>query len=130
MAHAPECSGRVYGCLKCGRTNLTIDETFDHVCVPNPDHNVQTDSTFRVQHELTVTFPILDRHGDLLCPVCRHGDLSLCADDGEADLADWWECQTYNGGCGASGALVQVKDNDKTQNGLSVDYMAFQPKEA
>jgi hypothetical protein len=35
MSHAPECSGRIYGCLTCGRRDLTIGETFDHHCVPS-----------------------------------------------------------------------------------------------
>ncbi len=34
MAHAPECHGKIYGCQKCGRAGLTIDQTFDHECLP------------------------------------------------------------------------------------------------
>lgn len=36
MAHAPECSGRVYGCPKCGKRGMTIGETFDHKCPKKP----------------------------------------------------------------------------------------------
>ncbi len=31
-AHAPDCSGSVYSCPKCGGQNLTIEEMFDHNC--------------------------------------------------------------------------------------------------
>ena len=34
MAHAPECSGEVYGCVRCGREGLTIEQSFDHECTP------------------------------------------------------------------------------------------------
>ena len=30
MAHAPECSGSVYGCSECGRDGMTISESFTH----------------------------------------------------------------------------------------------------
>jgi len=122
MAHAPECSGSVYGCLKCGKSEMTIDESFEHsaTCKGDPDYNANTSASFRVQHGLKVTFPVTNRHGDLLCPACGHDDLSQWADDGEADLADWWECQHYGGGCGATGALVQAKKIGLTQNGLKV----------
>lgn len=33
MAHAPSCSGRVYGCLYCDKSEMTIDESFDHQLV-------------------------------------------------------------------------------------------------
>lgn len=125
MNHAPECAGKVYGCLKCGRKEMTINESFEHhkICKGNPDYNVETDSPFRMQHGLKVELPVVNRHGDLICPCCGNDDLSLWADDGEADLADWWECPTWDGrGCGASGALVKTKKIMETQNGLEVTY--------
>jgi hypothetical protein len=73
---------------------------------------------YRVKHGQNVTYPDVTERGDLRCPVCGHDDLSLWAEDGEADLADWWDCQKYGGGCGADGALVQADDPTKTQNGM------------
>lgn len=49
----------------------------------------------------------------LRCPACGNDDLGQWANDGEADLADWWDCR-----CGAHGALVQVARPDRTLNGL------------
>lgn len=53
MAHAPECDGPIYGCVKCGRRGLTIKQTFTHVCSEDnididiehqgDDHYVQAD---------------------------------------------------------------------------------------
>jgi hypothetical protein len=78
---------------------------------------------FLVQVEATgeVFPPAVDDRGDLHCPVCDQVlTMSQWADDGEADLADWWDCQTYGGGCGAKGALVVASDPTLTQNGLPV----------
>lgn len=124
MSHAPECAGKVYGCFKCGRQGMTINESHDHneTCKGDPDYNCQVDADFRMQHGSKVDFPVLNRHGDLRCPACRHDDIAVWADDGEADLGDWWDCQTSMGGCGAEGALVRAKDIFKTQNGLAVEY--------
>lgn len=47
--------------------------------------------------------------GDELCPKCGHDDVATWADDGESDEADWWGCETFSGGCGATGAVVEVK---------------------
>ena len=57
---------------------------------------------------------------DSLCPACGHWDVSGWADDGEADLADYWECQSHTGGCGRTGEIVFVADPTKTQNGLPI----------
>ena len=46
------------------------------------------------------------------CPSCGATDVGAWADDGEADLADWWEC----GRCGADGAVI--RPDGLTQNGL------------
>lgn len=123
MSHAPECAGKVYGCPKCGQDGMTIAESHEHAetCKGDPDYNWQPDATFRMRHGLKVTIPVLNRHGDLKCPACGHDDISLWADDGEADLADWWDCQTSMGGCGAEGALVQAKAINLTQNGCTVE---------
>jgi hypothetical protein len=54
------------------------------------------------------------------CPSCGHWDVAMWADDGEADLADWWKCETFSGGCGATGAVVSDPDHSVTQNGKKV----------
>jgi len=58
--------------------------------------------------------------GDPLCPVCQHDDVAMWADDGEADLADWFACQKHSGGCGVNGAVVYMADITKTLNGITV----------
>lgn len=64
--------------------------------------------------------PVVDADGDLHCPICGRDDLDQWADDGEADLADWWTCNADRGGCGSHGALVLASDPTRTQNGLAV----------
>jgi hypothetical protein len=59
----------------------------------------------------------LSPEGDLRCPVCG-SERTQWADDGEADLADWWECMNPN--CGCEGALLSATDATQTQNGLAV----------
>jgi hypothetical protein len=61
-----------------------------------------------------------DEKGVIPCPVCSHWDVAMWADDGEADLADWWKCETFSGGCGATGAVVMDPDHSVTQNGKKV----------
>jgi len=53
------------------------------------------------------------------CPICGCGLTSQWADDGEADLADWFACDEPDG-CGATGALVRADDITRTQNGIAV----------
>lgn len=48
--------------------------------------------------------------GDPLCPACGHDDVATWADDGESDEADYWKCERFSGGCGATGLVV--KDSD------------------
>lgn len=62
--------------------------------------------------------PTLTPTGDLCCPICFNDDLSVWADDGEAELADWFDCQISMGGCGTTGALVQPSNVDVTLNGV------------
>ena len=84
-------------------------------------NNTQTsEAPFRlaVQGHEDVT-PELDAHGEFACPVCGHDDVGMWADDGEADLADWWQCEKFSGGCGANGAVMQTTAR-LTQNGLPV----------
>ena len=63
--------------------------------------------------------PSFNKEGDLNCPCCGHDDVAMWADDGEADLADWWQCETFTGGCGSTGAVMQLNKR-LTQNGLEV----------
>lgn len=54
----------------------------------------------------------------LACASCGLDDeMTMWADDGEADLADWWECLR----CNVRGALVRADDPTLTQNGVSLD---------
>lgn len=48
------------------------------------------------------------------CPVCGNDDLGAWADDGEADLADWWDCTN----CGTYGAFLHPMLSHVTQNGI------------
>ena len=48
------------------------------------------------------------------CPACGSERLQSWADDGEADLADWWECSQ----CGEGGAVLDDTDPARTQNGI------------
>ena len=58
--------------------------------------------------------------GDVLCPCCGHDDVGLWADDGEADDADWFQCEKFSGGCGASGAVCLSSNLTRTLNGVAV----------
>ena len=51
------------------------------------------------------------------CPECGNTDIGAWADDGESDLADWWECKR----CGLSGAFLHMDPNkNTTPNGLEI----------
>lgn len=89
---------------------------------PNP-------TTLRLEEAVTTTLLTLNDtthalcendEGDVLCPKCGHDDVAMWADDGEADAADWWKCETFSGGCGADGAVVSAATPTRTQNGLPV----------
>lgn len=54
------------------------------------------------------------------CPACGHRGVSMWAEDGEADLADYWQCVPGLGGCGASGAILKEGSTTLTQNGIPV----------
>ena len=58
--------------------------------------------------------------GDVLCPACGHDDVAMWADDGEADDADWFHCETFSGGCGANGAVCLTSNLTRTLNGVEV----------
>lgn len=62
----------------------------------------------------------LDADGNVLCPMCGHNDVAMWADDGESDAADWWECETFSGGCGTDGAVCLASNVTRTQNGEGV----------
>lgn len=76
-------------------------------------------STFlmRVLPDGPTSEPKVTEKGDLICPACGNDDLGVWADDGEADLGDWFKCDD----CGVDGALVRVDDVDTTQNGKEVN---------
>jgi hypothetical protein len=57
--------------------------------------------------------------GDPVCPACGHY-IAMWADDGEANDADWWECEPFDGGCGRKGAVVWAADLRRTLNGVEV----------
>jgi len=63
--------------------------------------------------EGTVAPKLTDDRLAFHCPKCDDDDVHAWAEDGEADLADYWECDK----CDNSGALVLVDDATKTQNG-------------
>jgi Zn ribbon nucleic-acid-binding protein len=48
------------------------------------------------------------------CPTCRSEDVTSWAENGEDDLADWYECEA----CGQWGAVLSDSDPRKTQNGF------------
>lgn len=52
--------------------------------------------------------------GDFVCPGCGSpAEVSSWADNGESDLADWWDCR-----CGATGAYLHPRLPGVTQNGV------------
>lgn len=61
---------------------------------------------------------------DAFCPSCGREIHAMWADDGEAWAADWWACETFDGGCGATGAVVDTSDATRTQNGIAVPQAA------
>ena len=61
-----------------------------------------------------------NKKGFIVCPSCGHDDVAMWADDGEADLADWWQCEKFSGGCGSTGAVVYAGDTSRTLNGCAV----------
>lgn len=56
----------------------------------------------------------------VLCPWCGRVLDGSWADDGEADLADWFDCSEQHGGCGAVGSFVRADDTGVTQNGIDL----------
>lgn len=116
MAVAPGCEGAVYGCPDCGKKEMTIGESIDHSCARSPIHYAL--QVFGEPQQYT-HLPHLTEGLDDLCPACRVHVIGMWADDGEADLADWWECEKSMGGCGAHGA-VMLRGAKITQNGLPV----------
>lgn len=48
------------------------------------------------------------------CPRCGYEEIEGWAEDGEASLADWWECRH----CKAAGAYLHEKLPGVTQNGV------------
>lgn len=78
---------------------------------------MQTDFLIRIGETEPVYLPRTNAEGDLLCPICSTPIESQWADDGEASLADWWECSAdkhHHGG------LVKTEDIDRTQNDVWV----------
>ena len=94
--NAPSCSGGVYGCPKCHKMGMTIGECIDHV------------KTCEVETEVDRTVPLTGPDGYERCPQCGHYDVACWAEDGESPDADYWECETFSGGCGASGDFPKV----------------------
>ena len=103
-----------YTCITCGAESTGLDAAWKHKVAHH-------DLGFRLQVEGEPQqyshFPRETEDGDLLCPVCKHADVSTWADDGEADFADWWQCEAFSGGCGAHGAVRQSRAR-LTLNGL------------
>lgn len=76
-------------------------------------------STYKLtitERNAAVVEPVENEWG-FVCPECGTDDeLGSWADDGEAHLADWWQCDH----CHIGGAVVRTDDPELTQNGIPV----------
>ncbi len=80
MAHAPSCSGRVYGCFECGRSDLTINETFDHPCRCCPDCAAPVERVReRVDGYMVIVAYVCPVHGDVTAPVALVTEAAMAA---------------------------------------------------
>jgi hypothetical protein len=114
---APETTGHVYGCEICGRRGMTINELFAH---KRKEHDPGFRLQVRGERQQYTHFPKFNDLGDVICPCCGHDDVAMWADDGEGDLADWWQCESFSGGCNSTGAVTKIDNPRLTQNGLPV----------
>jgi hypothetical protein len=74
-------------------------------------------ATFKIRRsdtgEVSPPLPSKVSPSGFACPNCKREDVSSWADDGEADLADYWQCED----CATEGEVV-LPDGRTTQNGL------------
>ncbi len=103
MASSDETS--TYTCTECDKGFTGLSAWWRHQDEAHPvDFYLQVaDERQQYSHR-----PRFNPDGDMICPICKHDEVSTWADDGEADLADWWQCEKFSGGCGAHGALMQA----------------------
>lgn len=73
-------------------------------------------TTQRITHQGVIITAELDDTYGIHCPACGSDDVGQWADDGEADSADYWECED----CHAHGAMLG-DDGIVTPNGITVD---------
>lgn len=100
------------------RLESDVDGSVELVCMT---HGAVTDPGFRlITGDGLANFPALNAAGEVLCPCCAHADVAMFAHDGEADLADWWACEKFSGGCGSHGCVTSVEDTTVTQNGIVI----------